>query len=426
MVELSLKTVAQIQAAYFFAAAAVYYFLPEFGQETFGHLAGVDLSSTGGHIMMMLNLTLYVSLGLLWVGVSQFPSEGSVKKAMQYGMSTYLLCLFVLVWKGLGYLPQKVFWVKFSCLASGLLLLVVAVYMWGKKVRYSTGKSNLTYTKALRLEYGQLLVWGITFLGCPWVADEGLLPGLPKGPATEYFFCMRGALLTGMAIMYMGIVQCDEDSQRIGMQWGTIRRGIRLFYVISLCAPSILSGENGLEKVYGMIAYESINIIHLVHSIYPCSTREWVLRISAVAYGYMGFLSLFYPALSAVIFQCPSLDSPFAHLAGCYQLMLAVIFAAGTECDYDEAQKKMLQYSCAGHLGMLAMQQYMGIEYGCMVYVAFILTLVIVGDLYHKEVCALKLPDVIAALSPKKSPTSSTAISLSKMKRGRSKTPARK
>jgi len=154
--------------------------------------------------------------------VTKLSTEAAIRKALQYGIAGWLILAFAVVAQGRGYLPPLGLYVKSGWMVIGALLNAYAIYgPSGKKVAsvapYSGGDKS--YTTCLRIEYGQLLIWGLAYVLCPWLGEESL-KGLPEGQPGTFFVTIRGAVLLGYAILYMAISQTDAASQKVVLQFG--------------------------------------------------------------------------------------------------------------------------------------------------------------------------------------------------------------
>lgn len=380
---LSLDTVIRLHYGSYFAAALAYYCFPAEAQEYLGFLHGFDLAAETTQVLLKMQVALFFTTGCIWVSVAHFTeADASAKrKAIQYGMATHMLCAGVYLWKGSGFVSDQVLGTKVVLCLCGLALCCLAVYKWHADAGTPDKSNDEQLTKCCRFEYVQMALWGIFFVGCPWAARDALPSGLPQGPSTDFYICLRGAMLLGTSILMMGVAQCDAACQKALLQYAMVKRFVMWFYLLPILSPYILSSVNGLTQFYCVVIYEFVNIANMIHSCYPCALRKWIIRVTYLLFTYMAVLNLFFPALSASFWQIADLGTT-AHILGMLQLMVALNFMAASQSDADDGQKTIVQYSVVGH-GIMLFMQATGYNFGLLPYVSFALLIVSVGDSYR-------------------------------------------
>jgi hypothetical protein len=427
MGKLNMKLAAKINAANTAAYVAMVAFFPQVMQEYFGHMGSMDLNSPTAKLMTHLNLSIYIVGTVLMYAVSKMSTEGAVKRCLQYSLGGWMLLLGVLVWQGRDYLTPMGLYVKAGWMFFSICFNIYVIYGTpGKKVNavepYTD--SEPSYTMCLRVEYVQILLWGLTYLLCPWLAEDVGLKGLPEGPDGTFFICMRGAVLCGFALLYMAAAQADERSQKKLLEFGMLRRFVILFHVLCINSSSILGGADGLNKLYGMIAYEVLNLTYLISVLYPAGYRRWFCRALYSTYIYIGFLNILYPSLCATLFQNVVYSEQNSYLVGLHQIIIALAFIAVAQTDSD-SQGVFIQYGALGHLLFIVLEGFADMKGGLLAYISFAFLVASIFDMYLEKYPAAEGSSPMRAASPKRSPMKMKSMSSMK-KRGRSKTPGRK
>jgi len=134
-----------------------------------------------------------------------------------------------------------------------------------------------------------------------------------------------------------------------------VRRLLLLFHVLCMNSGNVLASADGLNKLYGMIAYEVINICYNVSVLYPCGNRRWLCRAVYAVFFYVGFLNIFYPSLAATLIQEVNHAGSTSYLVGLYQIMIAIVFMAVSQTDYD-TQHIFVEYSAVAHFLFICLE----------------------------------------------------------------------
>jgi len=367
--------------------------------------------------------------GSLWVAIAQMSLEGAQRKCLQYGIGTFILQIVMQVLKGWGSVAELAFKVQVGMAVINLSVGLISLYYVNadSKGEY-VGEKDARYTFALRVQYVYLAFMGLTYMLCPWVYSESYLKGLgPNHPHIEYWMASSGALAFGSSMVLMAAAQIDGADQKKALQYGMVRHLCSLLYFVGLAGPKLIAGdsENGLNLVYGMVAFDYFMILFLVYTAYPSSLRQMIIRSMYILGFTLAFYTFYWPSFAMVFLQYTDASKLAAFPE--YSLMFftfSLIFCAVSQFD-DDAQKLVLQYLLAGLYAYVAMAS-QGHDFGIITYKAFFFAVVITCELYSEYAFA-KFAPLFKSSSPTKMAKAPASASKAAAKnRSRSKTPVMK
>ena len=159
-----------------------------------------------------------------------FPSEGAIRKALQYHKCEIIFHLLALLLKGKDELLPFGFNVQVVLALTNFLISVMCVYVWNKNVDRAEKAENTKLTNVLRVEYAICLLFGLYYGICPHVYHKDYLSGMGDSlGAISYWMSQSGAMIAGIGAVYIAVAQCDEACERKILQYGMIRHIVSTF-----------------------------------------------------------------------------------------------------------------------------------------------------------------------------------------------------